>query len=79
MTVFLVRARPASSERIADGITVRVFSVLNELVIHAVETGAECISDIVIETWKPAIEKEGHFRLTNRRIWNSATIASSAG
>jgi hypothetical protein len=59
MTVFLVRARPASSERIPDGITVRVFSVLNELVIHAVETDAECISDTVIETWDPAIEKEG--------------------
>jgi hypothetical protein len=33
----------------------RVFGVFNEL---AVETGAECISDTVIETWKPAIEKE---------------------
>jgi len=47
--------------RIADGITARVFSVLNELVIDAVETGAECISDTVIETWKPAIEKEAAF------------------
>src|ERR1700693_4200795 len=42
--------------RIADGITARVFGVLNELAIDAVETGAECISDTVIETWKPAIE-----------------------
>ena len=43
--------------RIADGITARVFGVLNELAIDAVATGAECISDTVIETWKPAIER----------------------
>ena len=47
--------------RIADGITARVFGVLNELAIDAVETGTECISDTVIETWKPAIEKEAAF------------------
>ena len=47
--------------RIADGITARVFGVLNELAIDAVATGAECISDTVIETWKPAIEKEAAF------------------
>ena len=46
---------------LADGITARVFGVLNELAIDAVETGAECISDTVIETWKPAIEKEAAF------------------
>ena len=44
-----------------DGITARVFGVLNELAIDAVETGTECISDTVIETWKPAIEKEAAF------------------
>jgi hypothetical protein len=47
--------------RMADGITARVFGVLNELAIDAVETGAERISDTVIETWKPAIEKEAAF------------------
>jgi hypothetical protein len=47
--------------RVADGITARVFGVLNELAIDAVATGAECISDTVIETWKPAIEKEAAF------------------
>jgi hypothetical protein len=46
--------------RIADGITA-LFGVLNELAIDAVETGTECISDTVIETWKPAIEKEAAF------------------
>ena len=56
--------------RIADGITARVFGVLNELAIDAVETGAECISDTVIETWKPAIEKEG-FCLTALQNWHS--------
>jgi hypothetical protein len=44
--------------RIAGGIIARVFGVLSELAINAVETGPECISDTVIETWKPAIEKE---------------------
>jgi hypothetical protein len=47
--------------RIADGIAARVFDILNELAIDAVETGAECIPDTVIETWKPAIEKEASF------------------
>jgi hypothetical protein len=44
--------------RITDGITARVFGVLNELAIDAIATGAECISDSVIEAWKPAIKGE---------------------
>ena len=47
--------------RIADGITARVFGVLNELAIDTIATGAECVSDIVIETWRRAIEKEAAF------------------
>jgi hypothetical protein len=53
--------------RIADGITARVFGVLNELAIDAVATGAECI----IENWKPPIEKDGRFRLTALQNWHS--------
>jgi hypothetical protein len=47
--------------RIADGITARVFGVLNELAIDAIRTGAECINDHAIECWKPAIEREAAF------------------
>jgi hypothetical protein len=35
--------------------------VLNELAIDGVATGAECISDTVIEIWKLAIEKDAAF------------------
>ena len=49
--------------RIADGnYTHASLASFNELfAIDAVATGAECISDTVIETWKPAIEKEAAF------------------
>lgn len=44
-----------------DGIAARVFGVLNELAKDAIGTGAECISDAAIESWKPAIEKQAGF------------------
>ena len=47
--------------RITDGITAREFGVLNELAIDAIATGVECISDSVIEAWKPTIENEAAF------------------
>jgi len=37
---------------------------LNEPTIDPVETGAECISDTVIETGKPRNRKGGRVRLT---------------
>jgi hypothetical protein len=57
--------------RIADGITARVFGVLNELAIDAVATGAECISDTVIETLEARNRKGGRFRLTALQNWHS--------
>ena len=57
----LVRARLASSRADRRRNYRTVFGVLNELAIDAVATGAESISDTVIETWKPAIEKEAAF------------------
>lgn len=47
--------------RISDGITARVFGILNELAIDAIRSGAESITDQDIESWKPALEKETAF------------------
>jgi Bacterial TniB protein len=47
--------------RISDGITARVFGILNELAIDAIRTGTERITDQDIESWKPAFEKETVF------------------
>lgn len=47
--------------RTSDGITARVFGILNELAIDAIRTGSERITDKDIESWKPAFEKETVF------------------
>jgi hypothetical protein len=47
--------------RISDGITARVFGILNELAIEAIQVGVERIADEDIESWKPALEKETAF------------------
>jgi Cdc6-like AAA superfamily ATPase len=47
--------------RVGDGITARVFGILNELAIDAIQAGAERITDEDIESWKPAFEKETAF------------------
>ena len=41
-----------------DGITAKVFSMLNELAVEAVKSGKEQISDEDMESWKPALERE---------------------
>jgi hypothetical protein len=38
-----------------DGITAKVFSMLNELAVEAVKSGKEQISDEDVESWKPAL------------------------
>lgn len=43
--------------RLGDGITARVFGILNELAIEAIQDGTERITDENIESWKPALEK----------------------
>jgi site-specific recombinase XerD len=48
-------------ETIPERITARVFSILNELAIEAIQAGAERITDEDIESWKPALEKETMF------------------
>ena len=47
--------------RLGDGITARVFGILNELAIEAIQDGTERITDEKIESWKPALEKEAAF------------------
>ncbi|EZQ15025.1 MAG: hypothetical protein M9939_26935 [Mesorhizobium sp.] len=47
--------------RLGDGITARVFGILNELAIEAIKDGIERITDESIESWRPALEKEAAF------------------
>ena len=47
--------------RVTDGITAKVFSMLNELAIEAVRSGKEEITDDDVEAWKPALEREAVF------------------
>lgn len=47
--------------RLGDGITARVFGILNELAIEAIQDGTERITDENIKSWKPALEKEAAF------------------
>jgi hypothetical protein len=47
--------------RLGDGITARVFEILNEHAIESIQEGTERITDEHIESWKPALEKEAAF------------------
>jgi Bacterial TniB protein len=44
-----------------DGLTAKVFRMLNELAVEAIETGAERITDEAIERWHPATNHETSF------------------
>jgi len=46
---------------VTDGITAKVFSMLNELAIEAVRSGKEQITDDDVEAWKPVLEREAVF------------------
>jgi len=47
--------------RATDGITAKVFSMLNELAVEAVRSRKEQITDEDVESWKPALEREAVF------------------
>ena len=47
--------------RATDGITAKVFSMLNELAVKAVRSRKEQITDEDVESWKPALEREAVF------------------
>jgi hypothetical protein len=46
--------------RATDGITAKVFSMLNELAVEAVRSRKEQITEDV-ESWEPALEREAVF------------------
>jgi hypothetical protein len=47
--------------RATDGITAKVFSMVNELAVEAVRSRKEQITDEAVESWKPALEREAVF------------------
>jgi hypothetical protein len=47
--------------QVTDGVTAKVFRMLNELAITAIETGVECITDDAIERWRPVMNHEMSF------------------
>jgi hypothetical protein len=47
--------------RATDGITAKVFSMLNELAAEAVRSRKEQITDEDVERWKPVLEREAVF------------------
>ena len=47
--------------RSTDGITAKLFGMLNELAVEAVHSGKEQITDEDIERWKPVLEREAVF------------------
>ncbi|PPQ34237.1 TniB family NTP-binding protein [Rhodopila globiformis] len=44
-----------------DGVTAKVFRMLNDLAVEAIETGTERITDEAIERWRPATNHESSF------------------
>ena len=47
--------------QVTDGITSKVFRMLNDVAIEAIETGAERITDDAIERWRPVMNREMAF------------------
>jgi hypothetical protein len=47
--------------RVSEGITAKIFSMMNQLAIEAIRNGTDRIDDEAVEAWKPAIEKEAAF------------------
>jgi hypothetical protein len=47
--------------QVTDGITSKIFRMLNDMAIEAIETGAERITDEAIERWRPVMNHEMAF------------------
>jgi hypothetical protein len=47
--------------QVTDGVTSKVFRMLNDVAIEAIETGAERITDDAIERWRPVMNHEMAF------------------
>lgn len=48
--------------QLSGGVSSRIFRMLNDLAIQAIETGEERITDLTIETYKPVSENEAAFQ-----------------
>jgi len=46
----------------SDGVSARIFRMLNEVAIEAIETGAERITDEALDRYKPVGEDEAAFQ-----------------
>lgn len=47
--------------QLTDGVSARIFRMLNELAIEAIETSAEEITDDSVERWRPVVERQAAF------------------
>ena len=48
--------------QLSGGVSSRIFRMLNDLAIQAIETGEERITDMAVETYKPISENEVAFQ-----------------
>jgi hypothetical protein len=44
-----------------DGVSARVFRMLNDLAVDAIETGVEEITNEAVERWRPVVERQAAF------------------
>jgi hypothetical protein len=48
--------------QLSGGVSSRIFRMLNDLAIEAIETGVECITDNSVEKYRPISENEVAFQ-----------------
>jgi len=48
--------------RVTGGVTSKIFRLLNEVAIEAIETGTEQLTDAAVEKWRPLSEEEAAFQ-----------------
>ena len=48
--------------QLSGGVSSRIFRMLNDLAIEAIETGVECITDSAVEKYRPISENEVAFQ-----------------
>jgi len=44
--------------QVTEGVSARIFRMLNELAIEAIENGTEEITDEATEHWRPVVERQ---------------------
>lgn len=47
--------------QMTDGVSARIFRMLNELAVDAIESGVEEITDDAVERWRPVVERQAAF------------------